>query len=93
MPQRPSLYVQVVTITQLYLGGAAERFINRQIQNHLLKDPIELSQSDLRKLITWLKAAMSMLTEDSHVIEEYIAKLEHLTHNDTPSERKQHAAR
>ncbi len=74
----PSLYDQVVRITHVYLGPAADRFIARQVQNHLHKDPEDLSQADLLKLIDWVQVAVSLITEDSTVIEEYISRLRKL---------------
>lgn len=86
-----TLYEQVVKTTHLYLGPAADRFIARQVQNHLHKRPEQLSQSDLERLIDWIQIAVSLLTEDSGIIEDYIAALRELidmpdssksTHND-----------
>lgn len=76
---RASLYSQVVTITDAYLGPAADRFIARQVQNHLHKEPTELSNKDLDKLIDWMRVALSMLTEDQKIVEEYISRLRTLT--------------
>ena len=78
---RPSaqLYDQVVRVTHVYLGPAAERFITRQVRNHLHKPPQQLSRDDLSQLIDWIRVAVSLLTEDSAIIEEYIAQLEQLT--------------
>ncbi len=72
------LYDKVVRVTHVYLGPAADRFIARQVQNHLHKPPNELSQKDLRKLIDWIQLAVSLLTEDSEVIEEYAQQLRQL---------------
>ncbi|HVX24200.1 MAG TPA: hypothetical protein VG992_02555 [Candidatus Saccharimonadales bacterium] len=72
------LYDQVVRITHIYLGPAADRFIARQVQNHLHKEPQDISQADLLQLIDWIRVAVSLLTEDSDLIEEYTAQLEHL---------------
>ena len=74
-----SLYEQVVRITHVYLGPAADRFIARQVLNHLHKEPEALSRDDLDKLIDWIRVAVSLLTEDSQLIEEYTAQLEALT--------------
>lgn len=73
------LYDKVVRITNVYLGPAADRFIARQVQNHLHKQPEELSRDDLKKLIDWIRVAVSLLTDDSEVIEEYAAQLQRLT--------------
>lgn len=75
----PLLYTQVVRITHVYLGPAADRFIARQVQNHLHKEPDDLSQEDLLKLIDWVRVAVSLITEDSAIVEEYIERLRRLT--------------
>lgn len=69
------IYKQVVTVTHAYLGPAAERFIARQVQNHLHKRPEELTRTDLSKLIDWIQIAVSLLTEDSDIVEDYIHEL------------------
>lgn len=80
MPTREDsdLYGQVVRVTHVYLGPAADRFIARQVQNHLHKSPEELSGSDLLKLIDWIRVAVSLITEDSEIIEEYTTQLQRL---------------
>ena len=74
-----TLYDKVVRITHIYLGPAADRFIARQVQNHLHKQPADLSKDDLAKLIDWIRIAVSLLTEDVDIIEEYIDQLQKLT--------------
>jgi hypothetical protein len=74
--KRSSVYDEVVSITHVYLGPAAERFISRQVENHLHKPPEQLSRDDLAGLIDWIKAVVSLLTEDNDIIEEYAAELE-----------------
>ena len=73
-----SLYNEVVRITHVYLGPAAERFIARQVENHLHKPPEDLSRDDLAGLIGWIKAVVSLLTEDNDIVEEYASELEKL---------------
>ena len=80
MPEQPSLYDEVVRVTYVYLGPAANRFVNRQITNHLRKEPEALQTGDLPELINWMKLAMGFLTEDVTMIEAYVAKLEALEH-------------
>lgn len=70
-----SVYNRVVSITHSYLGPAANRFIARQVENHLHKSPEKLSSADLVDLIDWIRVAVSLLTEDSKIIEEYIDEL------------------
>jgi hypothetical protein len=81
--QASSIYQQVVRVTHVYLGPAADRFIARQVENHLHKAPEALSQSDLLSLIDWIKVVVSLLTDDSEIIEEYISELQKLTVNHT----------
>lgn len=84
MPEE-TLYDRVVRVTHVYLGPAADRFIERQVQNHLHKSPSELSEKDLAKLIDWIRVTVSLLTEDNEVIDEYIHQLVNLTSKDTKS--------
>lgn len=73
-----SLYDEVVKVTHVYLGPAAERFIARQVENHLHKSPEQLTKADLDDLIDWIKVVVSLLTEDNEIIDEYISELRKL---------------
>jgi hypothetical protein len=75
---KPDIYTEVVRITHSYLGPAADRFITRQVHNHLHKSPEELTQKDLLKLIDWIRIGVSMLTDSSEIVEEYIRQLQKL---------------
>lgn len=77
-PGSSSLYDQVVQVTHVYLGPAADRFIARQVENHLRKSPSQLSKADLLSLIDWIQVVVSLLTEDTEIIEEYTAELRKL---------------
>ncbi len=74
-----SFYDQVVSISQVYLGSTANRFIAGQVENHLHKSPQELSQNDLLNLIDWIRTAVCFLTEDGKLIEEYTSELRKLS--------------
>lgn len=74
-----TLYDEVVSITYDYLGPAADRFVIRQIRNHLDKDPAKLQRKDLQQLIDWIQLAMRLISNDPKVIDKYIADLEKLT--------------
>ena len=79
MNQKPkSLYLKVVHITANYLGPPADRFIRRQIENHLNKHPEELARKDLKELINWIEVSMTISTDDHKMIHEYLAKLQSL---------------
>jgi hypothetical protein len=73
------LYTSVVDITYDYLGPAADRFVTRQIRNHLNKTPEQLKKEDLKELIDWIKVAMSLLTDDEKLLKKYLADLRQLT--------------
>lgn len=73
------LYSYIIDITEDYLGPAAERFINRQIENHLQKNPKDLEEEDLPKLINWSKLALSVITEDTDMVDEFAERLESIS--------------
>ncbi|MEO7363967.1 MAG: hypothetical protein ABIV43_00455 [Candidatus Saccharimonadales bacterium] len=73
------LYDRVVHVTAVYLGPAAERFIARQVQNHLHKAPETITTADLLVLIDWIRVAVAVLTEDTEIVDEYTAELRRLT--------------
>ena len=88
MKSTSSVYDQVVQVTHVYLGPAADRFIARQVENHLHKKPSELSKADLLALIDWIKVVVSLLTENSEIIEEYVSELEKLAANKPQKSKK-----
>jgi hypothetical protein len=73
-----TIYEQVVRVTHVYLGPAADRFIARQVENHLHKAPQDLSPSDLVGLVDWIRVVVSLLTEDDEIVEEYTDELKKL---------------
>jgi hypothetical protein len=72
------VYNCVVEITHQYLGPAADRFIARQVNNHLKKDPEKITKNDLSHLIDWIRVAVSLFSDDRKLIEEYIEQLQQL---------------
>jgi hypothetical protein len=72
------LYNQAVLITSDYLGPAADRFLTRQIRNHLHINPEELEFENLLELVDWIKLAMMILTGDEKIVDEYISRLQRL---------------
>jgi hypothetical protein len=70
-----SLYNQVVDITTDYLGPASQRFIDRQIENHLHKRPDQLTRADITTLISWSKIALALLTNNSKLVNEYARRI------------------
>lgn len=73
-----TVYQEVVRVSHVYLGPAAERFIDRQIKNHLNKRPADLQAGDIHKLIDWIRIAVSFLTEDGDLVEEYVHQLKQI---------------
>ena len=83
MAGQRSIYRQLVEITHVYLGPAADRFIARQVENHLHKTPAELTRNDLASLIDWIKVAVSLISDDIDIIEEYVGELRKLAADDS----------
>lgn len=75
MSKRNSLYEGMIEVTADYLGPAADRFIDRQIESHLNKKPEDLTREDVTALISWSKLAMALLTNDSSVVDEFTNRL------------------
>lgn len=75
------VYDDTVDITRDYLGPAADRFIERQVCSHLRKKPEAITPRDLNRLIDWIRIAISSLTDDASVVDEYTTRLEKLVAN------------
>jgi hypothetical protein len=75
---KATLYKELVRITHIYLGPAADRFIDRQVENHLHKSPQELSKADLISLIAWIRVVVSLLTDDNEIVQEYTNALQRI---------------
>ena len=86
MSDQTNIYDKIVRVTHVYLGPAADRFIARQVQNHLHKAPERITAEDLERLIDWIRVAVSLLTDDSELVEEYTEELEKLAK--APSRKK-----
>lgn len=82
-----NFYEQVVRVTYVYLGPAADRFVTRQIRNHLNKKPEQLARRDLPELIDWIRLAMGFLTQDKQMVDDYIKRLQAL-HDPTTTSNK-----
>ncbi|HSW80558.1 MAG TPA: hypothetical protein VLG47_07315 [Candidatus Saccharimonadales bacterium] len=76
--KRDSVYDKTVQITFAFLGPAASRFVDRQVRNHLHKQPKDITKKDLLGLIEWIRLAVSLLTDDRKIIDDYIGQLERL---------------
>lgn len=67
-----ALYDQLVDLTTQLLGPASERFVQRQISNHLQKRPEDITPKDLNKLADWMRLALSILTDDPDLVHSYM---------------------
>lgn len=75
MAESNSLYQSVLNITTDYLGPAAQRFVDRQIDGHLNKKPGNLTKADIKKLVEWSRVSMSLLTDDEQLVDGYVRSL------------------
>ena len=73
-----TVYSNLVRLTLPYLGPSSDRFISRQVRNHLYKEPEELKSTDIDQIIEWLKLAMSFLTKDQNLVNNYINEIKAL---------------
>lgn len=71
MTQRSLLYSKAVRITEEYLGPAGERFMRRQIEEHLHITPEKLDQTHLSMLVKWSSIAFALLTKNQDDVESY----------------------
>jgi hypothetical protein len=72
---KTGLYEEVIKLTQAYFGPATHRFVNRQITNHLGKEPEQLDHQDLLRLIDWVSPAMALVTENQETVKRYMSEL------------------
>lgn len=86
--KNPSVFSDVVRITHVYLGPAADRFIIRQVENHLHKPTQELTNEDLLSLMDWIRAVVGLITEDADIVEEYINELTRLAQGSSDQKSK-----
>jgi len=59
------LYQQVINLSKDYLGPAAQRFIDRQVTQHLKKELGSLTPSDLGDLAKWINVSAGLLIDKS----------------------------
>ncbi len=64
------LHGKILAVMTDYLGSAGERFVNRQIQCHLCKDPDTISRADIPALAIRIRSGLLVLTNNESVVEE-----------------------
>ncbi len=70
MLELPEYYKNIVTITADYLGPAAYRFVDRQIQRYLNKNPEQLEKKDIPMLAIRIRSGLIVLTKDEDTVAE-----------------------
>lgn len=76
MATATNYYQAVVSAAEEFLGPAAERFIRRQIEFHLEKDPATINRADVLKLRDSIGVALSLLVEDRQVVHRAIQRFD-----------------
>jgi hypothetical protein len=64
-----SVYEEVVAASKVYLGPAAEAFLNRQCKWHLKKLPAEMTRSDLAELAKWCEIGGGLVMDKAKATE------------------------
>ncbi len=68
-------YEKIVDITKDYLGPAAGRFVNRQINTHLHKPPESLERTDIPMLAIRIRSGLVVLTQNKETVEEAFQRI------------------
>ena len=69
------LYQRAIEIASNYLGPASERFLKRQITQHLEKDPESLSRVDIPELAKWVHTSVGPSVADPKVADDFRQEL------------------
>ncbi len=72
------LFKELYKISEDYFGPATQRFLTRQIENHLHKSPGNLKKADIPKLVDWLRLSVGVISDDEEEINRYIDKVKKL---------------
>lgn len=77
-----TIYSQLVVVSEKYLGPAAERFIRRQVDFHLDKQPEDITAHDVVKLADSVKIALGVLTQDEDMINKAVREVKAVARQD-----------
>jgi len=88
MPKKKSVYNSAIEISEEYLGPAGKRFLQRQIDTHLHIKPQDLNEKNIVELVDWVKLAVSLLTDDKEIVEEFTTCLLLLSEQRTAAKTK-----
>lgn len=78
MAKQTDTYSKLIQITEPYLGPVAERFVGRQVENHLHKKPTNLTKKDLETLVDWLAISIAHLSDDTKLVSRYKLELDEI---------------
>ena len=73
-----NLYPEVLAISRSYLGNNANRFVDNQIEHHLHTKQRYIDPQDISVFAEWATVSMSLLIDDSRVVEGYANRLHRL---------------
>ncbi len=71
-----TIYSKVIRLTNEYLGLSSKQLIDRQICNHLSKNPEDITESDLGNLLDWIRPMACILIEDKRRASVFMRQLE-----------------
>lgn len=72
------LFRKLIKASTGYFGPATERFLEAQIEHVLHKTPAELTPHDIPKLVDWLSLCVSMISNDTDKITQYVERVSKL---------------
>jgi hypothetical protein len=76
--EQETLYDKIIVISEDYFGPVAARCVQRIISNHIGKKPKQIEPKDMPELITWIKLAAAMVTDEAEIIGEFEQRLKSL---------------
>ena len=79
MVGQATFFDEVIKIAEDYFGPAAPRVMQRLAANHLHKDPNEVTRADIDHMLQWTTLAVSAVTEDKKIIDEFSKRIGSLT--------------
>jgi hypothetical protein len=69
-------YQSVIGATEVFLGPAAKRFVDRQIDFHLSKDPETINRQDVIRLRDSLGVALGLLVDDKRIVDDAVHRFD-----------------
>ena len=75
------IYDRVSNLTRINLGLVGQDLVDQQIHDRLHKEPEELSRDDLKKMLNWISALASLITDDMDKVRAYVIQLKRLANS------------